>query len=82
MNVGLQNHLIVAASGDAIATAIRGFISPLILLFIGVVALSFLMKKEITQFFQFILLAIGVGVFFYTPGVVEKLATVISNSVA
>ena len=79
------SHMVIAAGetadGARLADAIRGFIGPLVLLFISIVALSFLMQRQITQFFQFIVLAVGVGVFFYTPTVLEKFANVISNAI-
>ena len=66
-------------SGANIATNLRNFIAPLVLLVIGVVALSYLFKKQLTQFFQFLALAVLVGVLFYTPNVIEKIATWVSS---
>lgn len=58
---------------------IRAFLAPIILLIISVVALSFLLKREMKKAIQFAVIAIFVGVFFYTPNIVENLATMISG---
>jgi len=44
------------------------------------VALFFLFTREITKFVQFLVLAIAIGVVFYTPGIVKLLATGIANA--
>lgn len=82
MTFAVADHLttvLAQTSGDTIATAIRNFIAPLVLLAVGIAALSFLFKRQMTEFLQFIALAIGVAIFFYVPGVVEKIATTIAN---
>lgn len=65
-------------SGANIANAIRDFIAPFFLLAIGIAAMSFLFKRQMTEFLQFIALGAGVAVFFYVPGVVEKIANTIA----
>lgn len=62
-------------TGQEFATAIRNFIGPIVLLIIGLVAVSFLFKRQLTQFFQFMALAVLAGIFFYTPNLVENIAT-------
>lgn len=63
------------ATGNTFASNIRTFIGPIVLLGIGLGALKFLFQRQMTQFFQFMAIAVLVGVFFYTPNVVENLAT-------
>lgn len=68
-------HLITAAiDADRFSAAIRGFVGPLFLLAISVIALSYLMKRQLSQFFTFMALAVLVGVLFYSPSVVAALA--------
>ena len=57
-----------------------GPFGPLFLGIIGIVALFFLFTREITKFVQFLVLAIAIGVVFYTPGIVKALATGIASA--
>lgn len=66
-------------SGENFANAIRTFVGPILLLIVGLVAISFLFKRQLTQFFQFAALALVVAVLFYVPGVVENLAAWVAN---
>lgn len=72
-------NLVAAATGepnpDAFVTNIRNFIAPIFLLAIGLISLSFLMRRQLTAFFQFFLLTVLIGVLFYVPGIVENFAT-------
>lgn len=62
------------STSAGLATAIRNFIAPLFLLAISIAAMSFLFKRQITEFLQFAAMGIGVAVFFYVPGIVEGIA--------
>lgn len=75
-------HLIAVGNngGEKLADALRSFVAPLFLLAISLVACSFLVKRQMTQFLQFIAIAVGVAVFFYVPGVVEGLARFIADT--
>jgi len=44
------------------------------------VALFFLFTREITRFMQFIVLAVLIAVVFYTPGIVQALASGIAHA--
>ena len=74
--------LYAAPNGDKLASTIRDFIAPLFLLGIGLVALTFLVQRQVTQFLQFFAIAVGVGVFFYFPGFIEGLAKVFSSALS
>ena len=67
---------IVAAAPkvDVFVQNARDFIAPIFLLIIGLVALTFLFKRQLMQFFQFFIIAVLVGVLFYVPGIVENFA--------
>ena len=58
---------------------IQLFVAPIFLLVIGITAFSFLLKKQMKKFIEFVILTVGVGVFFYTPGVVENIAKTIAG---
>lgn len=64
---------VVAAGPDGgdIADTLRDLIQPIVLLVMGVVAVTFLFKRQLTQFFQFAVL--GVLVWLFLSGNVEGL---------
>jgi hypothetical protein len=77
--------LVAAAPQAAINTEglvkyLQGLFGPLFLGIVGIVALFFLFTREITKFVQFIVLAVLIAVVFYTPSIVQLLATGIANA--
>jgi hypothetical protein len=78
--------IIVAAAGQAaintqgLVKYLQGLFGPLFLGLVGIVALFFLFTREITRFVQFMVLAILIAVVFYTPNIVQLLATGIANA--
>jgi hypothetical protein len=80
-------HLAAAAAPQAAGISTQGLVNylqglfgPLFLGIVGIVALFFLFTKEITKFVQFLVLAVAIGVVFYTPGIVQTLATGIAHA--
>lgn len=78
---------IIAATAPQAAISTQGLVSylqslfgPLFLGIVGIVALFFLFTREITRFVQFIVLAVAIAVVFYTPSIVQTLATGIANA--
>jgi hypothetical protein len=78
---------IIAAAAPQAAISTQGLVSylqslfgPLFLGIVGIVALFFLFTREITRFVQFIVLAVAIAVVFYTPNIVQLLATGIANA--
>ncbi len=81
-----SSHILAGAgsqSGSAAAENITGFlkafIGPLLLIAIGIIAIKFLMQRQMTQFFQFLAVAILVAVLFYTPGLIQTIGTWFGN---
>lgn len=70
------NDFIIAAAnpGDGIAKGIRNFIGPLLLLVMGIVAITFLFRREMTQFLIFLVIAIVVAIIFYAPDAIKNIA--------
>lgn len=68
-----------AGASEKFASTIRGFIGPIFLLGIGIAALSFLFQRQMTQFLQFMVLAVGIAVLLYTPQVIENAAKLFAN---
>lgn len=67
--------LAAAFSTQPLVTWLTGLVAPVLLGTIGIMAVIFLFKREIIKFAEFIVLAIGVAVVFYFPGVIETIAT-------
>lgn len=72
--ISFVNDFVVAAGTESLATGIRNFIGPILLLIISIVAITFLFKREMTQFVIFVVIAIVVALLFYAPTVVKNLA--------
>ena len=69
-----------AISTQSLVNYLQGLFGPLFLGIVGIVALFFLFTREITRFVQFIVLAVAIAVVFYTPSIVQTLATGIANA--
>ena len=69
----------VALSTQGLVTYLQGLFGPLFLGIVGIVAIFFLFTREITRFVQFMLLAVAIAVVFYTPSIVQTLATGIAT---
>lgn len=66
-------------ASNGFADAIRNFIGPIFLLGIGIAAMSFLFQRQMTQFLQFIVLALGIAVLLYFPNVIKNAAGLFQN---
>ncbi|HLI39133.1 MAG TPA: hypothetical protein VKV80_17600 [Streptosporangiaceae bacterium] len=78
-------HLLAAAPSAALSTQglvnyLQGLFGPLFLGIVGIVALFFLFTREVTRFVQFVVLAVAIAVIFYTPGIIQTLATGIAHA--
>jgi hypothetical protein len=69
-----------AISTQGLVSYLQSLFGPLFLGIVGIVALFFLFTREITRFVQFIVLAVAIAVIFYTPSIVQTLATGIANA--
>ena len=69
-----------AINTKGLVAYLQGLFGPLFLGIVGIVALFFLFTREITRFVQFIVLAVLIAVVFYTPSIVQTLATGIANA--
>ena len=81
----MTTHLTAAVAPLALNTNglvhyLQGLFGPLFLGIVGIVAIFFLFTREITRFVQFIVLAVAIAVVFYTPDIVQVLATGIANA--
>ena len=69
-----------AVNTEGLVKYLQGLFGPLFLGIVGIVALFFLFTREITKFVQFLVLAVAIAVIFYTPSIVQTLATGIANA--
>ncbi len=81
----MSAHLLDAAHPVALSTQglvnyLQGLFGPLFLGIVGTVAIFFLFTREIIRFVQFFVLAIAIAVIFYTPSIVQTIATGIANA--
>jgi hypothetical protein len=81
----MSSHLLISASPAALSTSglvtyLQGLFGPLFLGIVGIVAIFFLFTREIIRFVQFVVLAVAIAVIFYTPSIVQTLATGIANA--
>jgi len=70
----------VALSTKGLVSYLQGLFGPLFLGIVGIVAIFFLFTREIIRFVQFVVLAIAIAVIFYTPDIVQTIATGIANA--
>jgi type IV secretory pathway VirB2 component (pilin) len=73
---------IIAATSEQLATSIRNFVGPILLVVIGIIAIPFLVRREMTQFIIFVVIAVAVFILFYAPGIVEGLAKGVADTAA
>lgn len=72
--------LAAGVNTQGLVSYLQSLFGPLFLGIVGIVALFFLFTREITKFVQFIVLAVLIAVVFYTPGIVQSLATGIASA--
>jgi hypothetical protein len=69
-----------AINTQGLVNYLQGLFGPLFLGIVGIVALVFLFNREVTRFVQFMVLAIAIAVVFYTPQIVQELASGIAHA--
>lgn len=74
--LALFSDLIVAAAfGDNLANLIQSIIGPIFLAVAGIIAITFLIQRQMMQFVIFLVIAIGIAAIIYVPQMVESLGT-------
>ena len=69
-NVGT---VIADVSSNNIVKIIRNFIGPIVLLIVSLLAITFLFRREMTQFIIFIVIGVVVLAIFYVPEFIANL---------
>ena len=78
-HVAIATH-VAALSTQGLVNYLQGLFGPLFLGIVGIVAIFFLFTREIIRFVQFMVLAIAIAVVFYTPSIVQTIASGIANA--
>lgn len=80
-DLALINDFVIADTTQ-LASAIRNFVGPILLVVIGIIAIPFLVRREMTQFIMFVVIAVAVFLLFYAPGIIESLAKGVADTAA
>lgn len=78
--LALITDFVLAAGSEDLANAIRSFVGPILLVVIGIIAIPFLVRREMTQFIMFVVIAIAVFLLFYAPDIIQNLAQGVNDS--
>jgi len=76
----ISAYPLAALSTANLVTYLQSLFGPLFLGIVGIVAIFFLFTREIIRFVQFMVLAVAIAVVFYTPDIVQTLATGIASA--
>lgn len=68
------------ADTQSLVTWLQQLLGPLFLGTVGIMAVFFLFKKEITKFAEFLALAVLIAIVFYVPSIVQTLAVGIASA--
>ena len=74
------NNYIIAAGSESLVNGIRDFIGPILMLIMGIVAITFLFRREMTQFMVFLGICIVCSIIFYAPGLISNIAKNVNES--
>lgn len=72
--LALVNDFVLAAGTQTLADTVRDFVGPILMIVVGIIALTFLVRREMTQFIMFLVITIAVFAIFYAPGILKSLA--------
>ena len=71
--------VLAAIDASTLVTNVQRFVGPILLLAIGVVAIKYLVSRQMTQFFQFLAIALLILVLFYVPGVLLAIVNIVTS---
>lgn len=72
--LALINDIIFANASEDLVKTLRDYIGPILLLIIGAVAITFIIKRQISQFLIFLVIAIVVAIIFYAPDFITAIS--------
>lgn len=75
------NVVLGAGIGTNIQNLIRQIIGPIFLAIVGLIAITFLMQREIMKMVIFIVIAVVVAALIYVPDMIQNLGTGAGNEI-
>lgn len=72
--------VVLANSASSLADQIRNFVGPLALIACGIMALAFLVRRQMMQVLIFVVIAILVFAIFYAPEMIANLGKDLGNT--
>jgi len=74
-------HAYILGNGATDLTdQVRAFVAPFVLIATSLIAITFLVKRQMTQFLTFLIIAVAVFAIFYAPGIVANLGKNLGES--
>jgi hypothetical protein len=70
----LADSTIDSNSGQSIYVNLRNWLSPIVFLIIAGISLTFLFRRQMSQFMQFIAIGVVVGILFWSPEIIQSAA--------
>lgn len=70
----MLESLILANVAEDIVAAVQSYVGPILLLIIGIISITFLMRREVMALVIFLVIGIVVAILFYAPGVIKSIA--------
>jgi len=71
--------LVDETTTENLLDSVRTFVGPIFLLIVAAVSLTFIFKRQTTQLFQFLAIAIAVAVLFYATDIIPAIAQYLSS---
>jgi hypothetical protein len=67
-------HAYILGNGATDLTdQVRAFVAPFVLIATSLISITFLVKRQMTQFLTFLIIAVAVFAIFYAPGLLANL---------
>lgn len=75
----MHDGVVNLVSSTNLTNMLRNFIGPIVLLALGIISLTFLVQRQMTQFIIFLVLAVVVLSIFYVPEWISNLGKNVGN---
>lgn len=79
--LSLITSFVVAGFGENIAALIHDIIGPIFLAVMGIIAITFAVRRQLTQFLAFLLIGVGIAAIIYAPDFIKNLGEGVGGEV-
>jgi len=74
-------HAYILGNGATDLTdQVRAFVAPFVLITVSLISITFLVRRQMTQFLTFLIIAVAVFSIFYAPGILANLGRNLGES--